>query len=198
MADKTIGQLPELATITDASMLPIEDGGTAYRVSGASWKSFVHNSVSSDVTAASSAADDASGSASAASASAAAAEASRQAIEDLTVSGITLATGIQAYVHKSTSGGVTNFEFGLPRGATGSTGPAGPQGIQGPTGPQGPASAQVTPAEGTIFFSVGNSLEAPYEPGHLLLTYAGTTAPDYEIIDDPDDPLYGHLVWIVE
>ena len=47
MADKTIGQLPELAEISDTSLLPVEESGTAYHTTGASWKSFVQNAIAS-------------------------------------------------------------------------------------------------------------------------------------------------------
>lgn len=56
----------------------------------------------------------------------------------------------------------------------------GPQGVEGPQGPQGGTGVAV-PVDGQYGFSVNTS-------GHLILTYTGDTAPDYEINSQ------GHLI----
>ena len=51
MADKTIGQLPLISSISDTSLLPVEDSGTAYHTTGAGWKQFVQDAIATDVAA---------------------------------------------------------------------------------------------------------------------------------------------------
>lgn len=66
-----------------------------------------------------------------------------------------------------------------PRGETGPTGPQGvagprgPQGIQGPEGPAGPAGVAVA-TDGAYAFHVDSS-------GCLILSYTGSTAPNFAI-----------------
>ena len=57
MADKTIGELPAIQTLSDAAMLPVEQNGAAGRISGAQWKQYATDPVSSYVDTATAAAD---------------------------------------------------------------------------------------------------------------------------------------------
>ena len=206
MADKTIGELPQIITLTDAAMLPVEQNNAAGRISGSQWKAYAVDSVSSYVETAQQAASTASGaattatnkannaanSATAAANSAATATQKANEIEEMTVSSTTLAPGASATVTKTTVGGVINLAFGLPRGATGeqgATGPQGPQGVQGPKGDTGTAVAVET--TGMFYFNVDNDSQSQTY-GHLMLTYTGDTAPDMEIDNN------GHLIWNVE
>lgn len=206
MADKTIGELPAITTLSDTAMLPVEQNGAAGRASGAQWKQYAVDSVADQVATATSAADLAQNKATAAAGSATQAAnsalnanssanqaiAAKEKIENMTVSSTTLDPGSTATVVKSESGGVINIAFGIPRGATGAQGiqgPAGPQGIQGPKGDTGTAVA--VPTEGMYYFAVDNNSEsASY--GHLFLTYTGDSAPDFSIDEN------GHLIWTVE
>lgn len=65
------------------------------------------------------------------------------------------------------------------KGDQGDTGAQGPQGIQGPQGPQGINGVAVA-VSGQYGFSVD-------ENGHLIVSYSGDDAPDFEIKED------GHL-----
>lgn len=65
------------------------------------------------------------------------------------------------------------------KGDQGETGAQGPQGIQGPEGPRGINGVAVA-VSGQYGFSVD-------ENGHLIVSYTGDDAPDFEIKED------GHL-----
>ena len=206
MADKTIGELPAILTLSDSAMLPVEQNGAAGRISGSQWKQYATDSVSSYVETAQQAAStatgaaetatdkaaDASGYAASASEDAITAENAMQAILDMTVDATTVAVGNPATVTKTEVGGVVNLTFGLPTGATGAQGiqgPAGPQGVQGPPGDTGTAVAVET--TGMYYFNVDND-SSSQTFGHLMLTYTGDTAPDFSINEN------GHLIWTVE
>lgn len=190
MADKTIGQLPELAEISDTSLLPVEESGTAYHTTGASWKSFVQNAVAALVALVQAAAGQASQDATRAETAAASASADATAIQGMRINSTVLEAGATPTLSKTESGGVWTLNFGLAPGATGpagSTGPAGPQGVQGPRGDTGTAVAVET--AGMYYFNVDNDSDSPTF-GHLFLTYSGDDAPDFSIVD-------GHLIWTV-
>ena len=187
-------------------MLPVEQNGAAGRISGAQWKQYATDTVSSYVDTATAAADTASGAATTATNkaadasayatsagnSASTATAAKQAILDMTVAAETVAAGNPATVTKTESGGVVLLTFGLPTGATGSQGPVGPQGPQGVQGPRGDTGTAVAvPTEGMYYFSVDNNSESQ-NYGHLFLTYTGDTAPNFSINNE------GHLIWTVE
>ena len=191
MADKTIGQLPELGEVSDTSLLPVEESGTAYHTTGASWKSFVRNAIASLVALVESAAGRADDDATRAETAAASASADKTAIQGMGISSTVLSPGATPTLSKSESGGVWTLNFGLAPGATGSqgpTGPAGPQGVQGPKGDTGTAVAVET--RGMYYFNVDNDSSSPTF-GHLFLTYSGDDAPDFSIVD-------GHLIWTVD
>ena len=214
MADKTIGELPSIANVTDASLIPVEQSGVAGKMTGAQFKAWgasaaqpsadaaaqsaqaAANSATAalgSATSAGNSATSAGNSATAAGNSATAAAASRQAIENLGVASNTLDPGSAATVTKTVSQqGVVTLTFGIPRGATGSQGVAGvqgPQGVQGPKGDTGTAVAVET--QGMYYFNVDNNSSSPTF-GHLFLTYTGQEAPSFSINQQ------GHLVWTVE
>lgn len=77
-------------------------------------------------------------------------------------------------------------------GNQGPVGPQGPQGIQGVQGIQGPAGADGADGENGVVVSVeawniGFHVDSN---GHLILTYNGASAPDFEI-----DETTGHLLY---
>lgn len=206
MADKTIGELPSIANVSDNSLIPVEQNGAAGKMTGAQWRAWAQDTTSSYVAAAQQAADNAANSATAASNSATAAnqsasnaansangaQSAKTAIENMTVSVETLSAGSDATVTKTTIGGIVNIEYGIPRGATGPQGLTGPQGPVGPQGPKGDTgSAVAVETSGMYYFNVDNdSTSNTY--GHLFLTYTGDSPPDFEINED------GHLIWTVE
>lgn len=206
MADKTIGELPAIGTLSDAAMIPAEQSGAAGRISGLQFKRYAIDSVSELVETATEAAqtasnaaatasekaDDATDYASNASDSASAAIAAKNAILNMGVAATSVAAGNPATVTKTESGGVVTLTFGLPTGATGAQGvqgPRGPQGVQGPKGDTGTAVAVET--AGMYYFNVDNDSESETF-GHLFLTYTGDNPPDFEINEN------GHLIWTVE
>lgn len=81
MADKTIGELPSLAQLNDNSLIPVEQSGVASKLTGAQFKQFAVDSVSSYTERAETAAGNAADSASAASGSASGAANSASAAE---------------------------------------------------------------------------------------------------------------------
>ena len=207
MADKTIGELPSIANVTDASLIPVEQSGVAGKMTGAQFKAWgaaaaqpsadaaaqSAQAAANSATAASGSATSAGNSATSAGNSATAAAASRQAIENLGVASNTLDPGSAATVGKTVSQqGIVTLTFGIPRGATGAqgaTGARGPQGVQGPKGDTGTAVAVET--QGMYYFNVDNDSSSPTF-GHLFLTYTGQEAPNFSINQQ------GHLVWTVE
>lgn len=148
LADKTIGELPSIANVTDASLIPVEQSGVAVKMTGAQFKAWAVAGAESSATAAQQSATAAAGSASTASSkataaagSASAAEAAKNAILNM---GVAATDADSPTVTKTESGGVVTLTFGIPKGDkgdkgnTGATGPQGPQGEIGSVGPQGP------------------------------------------------------------
>ena len=193
MADKTIGQLPELGEVTDTSLLPVEQSGAAYHTTGAAWKQFVQNAIAALVARVESAAGRADDDAARATTAAASASADKTAIQGMTVSSEVLEAGDTPTLVKQESGGIWNLHFGLApgeRGPAGQTGPAGAQGVQGIQGPPGGNAATVEAASGIFTFAINPQ-------GHLIMTYAGSeTNPQAWYIDtDTTSPTYGHLFY---
>lgn len=193
MADKTIGQLPELAEVSDTSLLPVEESGTAYHTTGASWKSFVQNAVAALVALVESAAGRADDDATRAETAAASALADATAIQGMGITSTVLEAGATPTLSKTESGGSWLLNFGLAPGAKGDKGDDGPRGLDGPTGPQGPpggSAVTIEAASGIFAFAVNPQ-------GHLIMTYAGSeTNPNAWHIDfDIDSPTYGHLFY---
>ena len=146
MADKRIDELDAISSLSDDSLFVAEQSGSAGKVTGLQFKNFAKEAAEAYAESAANSATAASESASAASSAASSATAAQSAIENMTVSSKTLATGAAATVTKTETAGVVNLEFGLPRGAkgdkgdTGDTGPRGETGATGETGPRGPAA----------------------------------------------------------
>lgn len=204
MADKTtggltvvkeaaIGDLPSIADLYDDTLLPVEQQGAAGKMTGGQWKQYARAAVkpfsdgaAQSAQAAAESADRAAASAGKAQTAKSGAEAARdgardarKAIEDMTVSAVTLPPGSAAAATKTAVGGSFNMLFGIPRGAQGATGAQGAQGIQGPPGRDG-INGIAVPQAGQYAFHVN-------EAGHLILVYTGDTAPDFFIRED------GHL-----
>lgn len=158
MADKTIGELPSIANVTDASLIPVEQSGVAGKMTGAQFKAWAEAGASpyatqaaesatlagQKATLAGNSASDAAGSASDAAASATEAsgyaddaEDAKEAVLNMGVASETLEPGSPATVEKTSEGGVVTLTFGIPRGLQGPQGDQGPQGIQGVQGPKG-------------------------------------------------------------
>lgn len=191
MADKTIGQLPEIAEVTDQTLMPVEDSGTAYHTTGEEWKRFARAAIADDVADATGAAESAAAYAATASSAATTATSAKNAILAMQVTSDVLSPGATPTLSRSESGGVVTLAFGLApgqQGIQGVPGPQGQQGVQGPRGDTGTAVAVET--AGMYYFNVDNDSSSPTF-GHLFLTYSGSTAPDFEIDSN------GHLIWTV-
>lgn len=153
MADKRIDELDAISSLSDDSLFVAEQSGSAGKVTGLQFKNFAKAAAESFAESAASSATAASESASAASSAASSATAAQSAIENMTVSSKTLATGAAATVTKTETAGVVNLEFGLPRGAKGDkgdTGDTGPKGETGATGGIGPQGHAATVTVGTV------------------------------------------------
>lgn len=191
MADKTIGQLPEIAEVTDQTLMPVEDSGTAYHTTGAEWKRFARAAIAEDVSDAEAAAESAAADATTASNAASSATAAKNAILAMQVDSEVLTAGATPTLSRSESGGVVTLLFGLAPGAKGDQGVQGPQGLQGVQGPKGDTGTAVAvETSGMYYFSVDNDSSSPTF-GHLFLTYSGNDAPNFSIVD-------GHLIWTVD
>lgn len=124
------------------------------------------------------------------------AEDSQKAIENLSVSAVSLPSDHEATASKTKQTDGYHISLGIPRGEQGADGPQGEQGIQGIPGRDGKDGKDgedgkdgrdgmnaVNVPQGSLFgFSVN-------EEGHLILTYAGTEPPPFSIGAD------GHLYY---
>lgn len=119
------------------------------------------------------------------------AEDSQQAIENLSVSAVSIPSDHEATASKTKQKDGYHIAFGIPKGKQGEVGPTGQQGIQGIPGTPGKdgkdgkdgrdgMNAVNVPQESLFGFSVN-------EAGHLILTYGGTEPPPFYIGED------GHL-----
>lgn len=141
MADKQITELPAASGVTNDTLIPVYVPGAltpAQSMTGAQFRQFGADAAQEQVAKAESAAERAESAKNTAvsaaetigtavddaNAAAVAAEASRQAIENMIVEAITLATGQSATVSKSLVDGVVKLIFGLPAGAKGDKGDA--------------------------------------------------------------------------
>lgn len=145
-------------------------------------------SASSSASTAISKASDASDSASAAASSASSAAAAQSAIENMTVSATTLDTGESATVTKTTSGGVVNLEFGLPRGTAGQNGTNGTNGTDGTDGYS--PTATVTKSGDTATISITD------KNGTTTATVSDGTTPtiDDALSDSSENPVQNKVV----
>lgn len=191
MADKTIGQLPEIAEVTDQTLMPVEDSGTAYHTTGAEWKRFARAAIAEDISDAEDAAESAVAAAATASSAANTATAAKNAVTGMQINSHVLSPGATPTLQRSEVGGVVSLDFGLAPGQQGIQGVAGPQGQQGVQGPRGDTGTAVAvETVGMYYFNVDNDSTSPTF-GHLFLTYSGSEAPDFEIDAN------GHLIWTV-
>lgn len=141
MADKQITELPAASGVTNDTLIPVYVPGAltpAQSMTGAQFRQFGADAAQEQVAKAESAAERAESAKNTAvsaaetvgtavddaNAAAVAAESSRQAIENMIVEAITLATGQSATVSKSLVDGVVKLIFGLPAGAKGDKGDA--------------------------------------------------------------------------
>ncbi len=139
MADKQIGTLPAAPSVSDDALLVAEIQGVAVRITGKQLKDLVAHGVDVYVASAQKAATDAADAAKTAqdaansigtavqdtAANAQAAQDARDAIANMIVEAVTLATGKPATVSKSLVDGVYKLVFGLPAGAKGDKGNPG-------------------------------------------------------------------------
>ena len=137
MADKTIGDLTQAASIGGEDLFVLEQNSEAKKLKGAQLVQYAQDAVGAQVTAATQAAENAAAAKTGAESAQTQAQAARDAILNMIVEAITLESGSPATVEKSLVDAVYKLTFGLPRGekgATGATGPQGPQGDQGNSG----------------------------------------------------------------
>ena len=228
MADKAIGELPAASAVQDADLIPVQQGGSAKKMTGAQFRQWAQSSVSqyvSDAQEAAQAAGDAAETAtskaadaardagtattkaSEAASSASAAQSAWQSTENMQVAVNTLPSGSAATVTKSQTAQGIRLTFGIPTGPQG----AGVPGPQGPTGGNtynientynylSPAAIEAQAAAGMYYFSIGTGEDSQGNPeaGHLLLVYSGSQEPDMYIDNDPSHDTYGHLLWEVD
>lgn len=226
MADKNIGSLPQAEQVNDDALLVMEQQGQAMKMTGAQIKQFARQGVDVYVTSAQDAAKDAAASAktaqdaakgvgtavqdtkdnaAAAQAAQSGAESARDAIVNMVVEAISLATGKPASVSKTTENGVYKLTFGLPAGPPGDPGVPGPsiRSIErtGGTGAAGTVDTYtVTLTDGTVggTFHVyngangtgaGDMVEATYDP-------QGRKTDVFKYIDDKVDALVRSLAGV--
>lgn len=111
MPDSTIGELPQVGSLDDDSLMVVEQQGSAMKMTGRQFKDFGRQSVIDEVQGL---VDEA--------------KAAANSIINMTVEAHTAETPT---VEKTMKNNVVNLDFGLPQG------PAGPQGKQGERGPRG-------------------------------------------------------------
>lgn len=111
MPDSTIGELPQVGSLDDDSLMVVEQQGSAMKMTGRQFKDFGRQSVIDEVQGL---VDEA--------------KAAANSITNMTVEAHTAETPT---VEKTMKNNVVNLDFGLPQG------PAGPQGKQGERGPRG-------------------------------------------------------------
>ena len=217
MADKTIGELPSIANVTDASLIPVEQSGVAGKMTGAQFKAWAAaaaqpsaqaaagsaSQAAQSATNAGNSATAAAGSASTASTkateagnSATAAAESRQAIENMGVAVLPpLPAGSPASVQKSIgSGGIVTLTFGIPKGDKGETGQQGQQGEIGPRGPQGPAGITGQPGQQGIQGIQGEQgIQGPKGDTGTAVAVETQGMYCFHIDNDSNSPTYRHL-----
>ena len=151
MADKTIGDLTQAASIGGEDLFVLEQNSEAKKLKGSQLVKYAQDAVGAQVTAATQAAENAA--------------TARDTILNMIVEAITLEAGAAATVDKSLVDAVYKLTFGLPRGEKGATGDkgdtgdTGPQGPQGETGPQG-ATGATGPANTLAIGTVTKGTEA--------------------------------------
>ena len=126
MADKTIGDLTQAASIGSEDLFVLEQGGEAKKLKGSQLVKYAQDAVGAQVTAATQAAENAAAAKTGAESAQTQAQAARDAILNMIVEAITLEAGAAATVDKSLVDSVYKLTFGLPRGEKGAKGDTGP------------------------------------------------------------------------
>ncbi len=129
MADKTIGDLTQAASIGGEDLFVLEQNSEAKKLKGSQLVQYAQDAVGAQVTAATSAAESAETAKTGAESAQTQAQAARDAILNMIVEAITLEQGSPATVEKSLVDSVYKLTFGLPSGKNGDPGPAGKDGV---------------------------------------------------------------------
>ena len=126
MADKTIGDLTQAASIGSEDLFVLQQNSEAKKLRGAQLVQYAQDAVGAQVTAATQAAENAAAAKTGAESAQTEAQAARDAILNMIVEAITLESGAAATVEKSLVDAVYKLTFGLPRGEKGAPGATGP------------------------------------------------------------------------
>lgn len=126
MADKTIGDLTQAASIGSEDLFVLQQNSEAKKLKGAQLVKYAQDAVGAQVTAATQAAENAAAAKTGAESAQTEAQAARDAILNMIVEAITLESGAAATVDKSLVDAVYKLTFGLPRGEKGAPGATGP------------------------------------------------------------------------
>ena len=126
MADKTIGDLTQAASIGSEDLFVLQQNSEAKKLKGAQLVKYAQDAVGAQVTAATQAAENAAAAKTGAESAQTEAQAARDAILNMIVEAITLESGAAATVEKSLVDAVYKLTFGLPRGEKGAPGATGP------------------------------------------------------------------------
>ena len=126
MADKTISDLTQAASIGGEDLFVLEQNSEAKKLKGSQLVKYAQDAVGAQVTAATQAAENAAAAKTGAESAQTEAQAARDAILNMIVEAITLESGAAATVEKSLVDAVYKLTFGLPRGEKGNPGATGP------------------------------------------------------------------------
>ena len=126
MADKTIGDLTQAASIGGEDLFVLEQNSEAKKLKGSQLVKYAQDAVGAQVTAATQAAENAAAAKTGAESAQTEAQAARDAILNMIVEAITLESGLPATVDKSIVDSVYKLTFGLPKGEKGAKGDTGP------------------------------------------------------------------------
>ena len=126
MADKTIGDLTQAASIGSEDLFVLQQNSEAKKLKGSQLVKYAQDAVGAQVTAATQAAENAAAAKTGAESAQTQAQAARDAILNMIVEAITLESGLPATVEKSLVDSVYKLTFGLPKGEKGAKGDTGP------------------------------------------------------------------------
>ena len=126
MADKTIGDLTQAASIGSEDLFVLQQNSEAKKLKGSQLVKYAQDAVGAQVTAATQAAENAAAAKTGAESAQTQAQAARDAILNMLVEAITLEQGSPATVEKSLVDSVYKLTFGLPKGEKGAKGDTGP------------------------------------------------------------------------
>ena len=126
MADKTIGDLTQAASIGSEDLFVLQQNSEAKKLKGSQLVKYAQDAVGAQVTAATQAAENAAAAKTGAESAQTQAQAARDAILNMIVEAITLESGSPATVERSLVDSVYKLTFGLPKGEKGAKGDTGP------------------------------------------------------------------------